>query len=65
MRKPVSEFPIRSHTNQAVQSQMARGLRVQILEVGIVSLCSENKGTDQLRGQRRLFIHMCKKQVSS
>ena len=54
-------FPIRSHTNRAVQSQkMARGLKFRIKEVeGLYYLCSENKGADQLRGYREAGLRLC------
>ena len=50
VRKHVSEFPTRSDTNRAVQSQkMARGLKFTMSEVeGLYYLCSKNKGTDQI-----------------
>ena len=62
-----SGFPTRSHTNRAVQPhKMARGLEFLIWEVeGLYYPCSENKGTDQLRGYReadlRLCFRICKK----
>ena len=71
MRKPVFGVPTRSDTNRAVQPQkMARGLKFRISKVeGLYYLCSENKGTDQLRGYReadlRLCFRMCKKPVFS
>ena len=71
MRKPVSGFPTRSHTNQAVQPhKMARGLKFRIYEVEeLYYLYSENKGADQLRGYReadlRLCFRVCKKPVFS
>ena len=54
LRKLVFEFPTRSHSNWAVQSQkMARGLKFRIYdEEGLYYLCSENKGADQLRNYR-------------
>ena len=53
-RKPTFWFPTSSDTNQAVKLQkMARGLKFWIWEVeGSHYLCSENKGADQLRGNR-------------
>ena len=47
-----SGFPTSSDTNQPVQSQKkARSLRFWIKERdGLYCLCSENKGTYQLRG---------------
>ena len=49
---------------------MARGLKFRIYEVeGLYYLCSENKGADQLRGDReadlRLCFRICKKNVFS
>ena len=49
---------------------MARSLKFRIYEVeGLYYLCSENKGTDQLRGYRdadlRLCFRICKKPVFS
>ena len=64
-------FPTRSDTNQAVQQQkMARGFQFRILEVeGLFYPSSENKGSDQLRGNRAsdlsLCFHTCEKQVFS
>ena len=49
--KKRSKFPTRADTNQpAQQKNIVRGLKFWIYELsrGIV-LCSENKGTDQLR----------------
>ena len=57
--------------NRAVQSlNMGRGLKFRILEVeGLYYLCSENKGADQLLGNReavlRLCFRICKKPVFS
>ena len=55
-------FLNRSDTNQAVQSQKtARSMKFCILEVeGLYYPCSENKGADQLRGNRSasLFSHL-------
>ena len=49
---------------------MARGLKFGIYEIeGLYYLCSENKGTDQLRGYReadlRLCFRICKNSVFS
>ena len=63
--------PVWSDTNPAVQPQkMARGLKFRIDEVeGLYYPCSENKGTDQLRGYHeadlRLCFRICKKPVFS
>ena len=71
MRKPTFWFPTMSDTNQAVQLQkMARGLNNWIKKVqGLYSLCSENKGANQLRGYReadlRLCYRICKKPLFS
>ena len=71
MRKSTFWFPTWSDTNRAVQLQkMTRGLKFRILEVGgLYYLCSENKGADQLRGDReadlRLCFRICKKPVFS
>ena len=56
-----SWFPTQSNTNSAVQQQkMARGLKFQIKKVdGLYYLCSENKGTDQLCGDRAADLHLC------
>ena len=61
MRKPTFWFPTWSGTNQAVQVQkMARGLNFQILKVEeLYYLCSENKGADQLRGNREADLRLC------
>ena len=67
MRKLTFWFPTWADTNRAVQPhKMVRGLKFQIYEVeGLYYLCSENKGTDQLRGYReadlRLCFRICKK----
>ena len=64
-------FLNRSDTNQAVQSQkIARGWKFLIKKIEVLSyLCSENKGTDQLRSyceaDLRLCFRMCKMLVSS
>ena len=71
MRKQTFWFPTWSDTNQAVQLQkMARGLKFRIKKVeGLYNRFSENKGADQLRGNReadlRLCFHICKKPVFS
>ena len=61
MRKPMFWFPTWSDTNKAVQLQkMARGLKFWILKVeGAYYLCSENKGADQLRGNREADLRLC------
>ena len=50
-----------SDTNQAVLSlNMARGLKFRIQKVeGLYYPCSENKGTDQLRGYREDDLRLC------
>ena len=50
-----------SDTNQAVQLQkMARGLKFRINEEeGLYYQCSENKGADQLRGNREADLRLC------
>ena len=50
-----------SHTNRAVQAQKtARSMKFRIKEVeGLYYLCSENKGADQLRGDREADLHLC------
>ena len=66
-----SGFPTRSDTKRAVQLlNMARGLKVWIYEVeGLYYPCSENKGADQLCGNRttdlRLCFRICKNPVFS
>ena len=61
MRKPKFWFPTWSDTNQAVRlHKMARGLKFQIKKVeGLYCLCSENKGADQLRGNREADLRLC------
>ena len=60
-----------SDTNRAVQPlKMASCLKFRILKVeGLHYLCSENKGADQLRGNReadlRLCFRTCRKPVFS
>ena len=51
----------RSDTTKAVQSQkMARGLKFHIYKVeALYYLCSENKGTDQLRGHCEADLRLC------
>ena len=58
MRKPV--FGV-SDTNWAVQPQkMARGLKFRIKVVeGLYYPCSENKGADQLCGNREADLRLC------
>ena len=69
MRKPVLDFWTSPDTNQAVQPQTSRGLKFPIKEEeGLYYLYGENKGADQLLGNRtadlRLCFPICKKQVS-
>ena len=61
MRKPTFWFPTWSDKNQAVQLQkMARGLKFRILKVeGLYYICGENKGADQLRGNREADLRLC------
>ena len=61
MRKQMFWFPTWSDTNQAVQLQkMARALKFWIEKVeGLYYLCSENKGADQLCGDREADLHLC------
>ena len=51
----------RSDTYQAVQSQnLARGLKFWIWEVDeLTYLCSENKGTDQMRDHCASDLRLC------
>ena len=62
----VSDTNQSSDTNQAVQLQkIPSGLKFRIQKVeGLFYLCSENKGTDHIRGYReanlRLCFHICK-----
>ena len=62
MRENLSSgFPTRSDTNPAAQQQkMFECLKFRIKKVeGVYYLCSENKGTDQLRGHPSAFVlHM-------
>ena len=50
-----------SDTNRAVQLQkMARDLNFRIWKVeGLCYLCSENKGADQLPGNRKADLRLC------
>ena len=61
MREPTFWFPTGSDTYQAVQLQnIARGLKFRIKKVeGLYDLCSENKGADQLRGDREADLRLC------
>ena len=61
MRKPTFWFLTWSDTNQAVQLQkMARDLKFWIQKVEeLYDLCSENKGADQLRGNREADLRLC------
>ena len=58
--KPTMWILTRSDTNGAVQPlEMAKGLKFRILEVeGLYYLCSENKGTDQLCGDRTTDLRL-------
>ena len=59
--KPTMWFPNRSDTNRAVQAQKtARSMKFRIKEVeGLYYPCSENKGADQLRGDREADLRLC------
>ena len=61
MRKPTFWFPTWSDTNRAVQPhKMARGLKIRIKKVEeLYYPCSENKGADQLRGNREADLRLC------
>ena len=61
MRKPTFWFPTWSNTHRAVQLQKkARGLKFWIWKVeGLYYLCSENKGADQLCGNREADLRLC------
>ena len=61
MRKPTFWFLTWSDTNQAVQLQkLTRGLKFRIYKVeALYYLCSENKGADQLRGDREADLRLC------
>ena len=61
MKKPTFWFPTWYDPDKAVQLQkMARGLKFRILKVdGLCYLCSENKDTDQLRGNREANLFLC------
>ena len=71
VRKPTIWILTRSDTSRAVQPQnMARSLKFCILKVDrLYYPCSENKGADQLLGNReadlRLCFRICKKPVFS
>ena len=58
---PTIWVPTRSDTNRPVQSQkQARSLKFRIEEEeGLYYPCSENKGTDQLRGYREADLRLC------
>ena len=60
-RKQTFWFSTRSDTNQAVQlQQKARDLKFRIYKVeGMNYLCSENKGTDQLRRYPEADLRLC------
>ena len=64
--KPTMWFPNRSDTNLPVQAlKRARSLKFQIkVEEELYYPSSENKGADQLRGDReadlRLCFHLCR-----
>ena len=66
-----SGFLTRSYTKWTVQPQkLVRGFKFLIYEVeGMYYLCNENKGADQLRGNRAADLRLCfciyKKQVFS
>ena len=59
-RKPTIWVPTRTDSNSDMQSQkQARILKFWIQEEEeLYYLCSENKGTDQLRWSAPLFLHM-------
>ena len=60
MKNLSSWFPTRSNTNLAVEPQMARSLKLQILEVeGLYYLCIENKGAGHLHVYRATDLHLC------
>ena len=54
-------FPNRSDTNRAVEAQKtARSMKFRIKEVeGLYYPCSENKGADQLCGNREADLRLC------
>ena len=56
-----SGFPTKSDTNRAAQPQeMARGLKFRInKEEGFYSMCSENKGADQLHYYCATDLGLC------
>ena len=51
----------RSETDQAVQLlEMTRGLKFWIMRVEVLYYpCSQNKGTDQLRGEHESDLRLC------
>ena len=61
MRKPTIWVPTRSDTNQVVHSQkMVRAWKFWNQKVKeLYYLCSENKGTDQLRSYCEADLHLC------
>ena len=60
MKKPVvSAFLTRSNKGQAVQPQMARGLKFWIWEEEVLyNLCSKNKGAVQLHCNHTADLHL-------
>ena len=56
-------FPNRSNTNKSVQTQkMARGWKFSICQIGkkrTCTICSENKGSDQLRSYCEADLRLC------
>ena len=61
MRKPTIWVPTRSDTNRSVQSQkIDKGWKFWILKVEeLYYPCRENKGADQLRGNREADQGLC------
>ena len=61
MRKPTIYVRTRSDINHPVQSQkQVRSLKFWIhVEEELYYPCSENKGTDQLRGYREADLRLC------
>ena len=61
MGKPTEWFPNRSDKNRPVQAQkIARSLKFRIeVEEESYYTSSENKGADQLRGNREADLHLC------
>ena len=61
MGKPTIWFPNRSHTNPPVQAQKrARSLKFRIeVEEELYYPSGENKGADQLRGNREADLRLC------